>query len=327
MRSSRVTLIFLIIVTLLNGQGIPTDQIVHPSADVLPAYHINVQGGYVNLVGQEGWRRAIRIGIANVAEFEWTRLGFYTDLTGTSQTIPTAGIKLRIPTPFRFLGMAIALYNAQQWEYHPSSKWEYGVANAAYDANYGWMDEMGQVLQRVNFESIYSRLDILANIKVTRNFHLHPAVFYLESKSRNLDVVWVEEDSLTIDDYFDSRYSDTSVKKNQLPGFGLGLTYTLDDHLTYMAQWVIHPQYHFDFDTKRLTLDQRHVWVAGVRYKILAPVMFDVGIFNDEMEGTLADVQVYAMLNVVVDIAHLKDWLFSVPKRVRKSDEAPPVPE
>lgn len=301
----RIIVVALVNFSLLWGQAVPTDQIIYPTAEVLAANHLNAQGGYVNLVGREGWRPALRFGIGGHVEFEWTRLGFYSDLVGTRQTIPTAGVKLRLPTPFKSFHMAASLYNAQQWDYHPSSVYADGVRNLSYDENYGSLkDRYGVILNQVDFESIYSRFDVLASWEVVEGFRLHSAVYMLEAKSRNLNVVWTEKDSVF---QYDS-YSDSKQRKNQLVGFGLGLNYAIDSHLTYLVQWVIQPQYHFDFGAKRLTLEPRHVWIVGARYRIFNVLLVDFGVFNDEFEGTLSDVQVYSMLNLLWDVTQIKGW-------------------
>lgn len=308
MRVPVISLISLILTASLTGQSIPTDQVVYPSAEILPALNINLQGGYVNLVGRDGWRQAVRLGIADIAEFEWTRLGFYTDLTGKRQTIPTAGIKVRLPGTLRYVGVSLALYNAQQWDYHPAARYEDGRYNASFD-NYSRLADAGHHLQQIDFESIYSRLDVLTTIHLSEKLHLHPSAYYLESKSRNLDVIWVEEDSLDNPDYFRSTFTNEGQQKNWLTGYALGLTYELNDQLTYLAQWVVQPQYHFNYDAKSLELQHRNVWVAGVRYLLLSPIVLDVGLFNDEFEGSLSDVQIYAMLNAVIDVrAILARW-------------------
>ena len=301
MKIHRIIGLSLASFSLLWGQALPTDQIIYPTAEVLPAFHLNAQGGYVNLVGREGWRPALRFGIGGNVEFEWTRLGFYSDLVGSRQTIPTAGVKLRLPTPFKSFHMAATLYNAQQWDYHPSSVY----ANEYYLKNYESLNaRYGVNLNQVDFESIYSRFDVLASWEVVEGFRLHSAVYFLESKSKNLNVVWTEIDSVFQYDYF----SDSKLHKNQLVGFGLGLNYAIDSQLTYLAQWVIQPQYHFDFGAKRLTLEPRHVWIVGARYRIFNALLLDLGVFNDEFEGTLSDVQVYSMLNLLWDVTQIKGW-------------------
>lgn len=305
MKIQRITCICLASFSLLWGQALPTDQIIYPTAEVLAANHLSAQGGYVNLVGREGWRPALRFGIGGSVEFEWTRLGFYSDLVGSEQTIPTAGVKLRLPTPFKSFHMAAALYNAQQWDYHPSSVYADGSPNIYYEKNYESLaGTYGVNLDQVDFESIYSRFDVLASWEVVEGFRLHSAVYLLEAKSKNLNVVWTETDSVF---QYDS-YSDSKQHKNQLVGFGLGLNYAIDAHLTYLVQWVIQPQYHFDFGAKRLTLEPRHVWIVGARYRIFNALLFDLGVFNDEFEGTLSDVQVYSMVNLLWDVTQIKRW-------------------
>lgn len=41
---------------------IVTDQLVYPTAQVLPAFHLNAQGGYVNLAKMTGWWALAAIG-------------------------------------------------------------------------------------------------------------------------------------------------------------------------------------------------------------------------------------------------------------------------
>ncbi|MEE9162367.1 MAG: hypothetical protein V3U35_05285 [Candidatus Neomarinimicrobiota bacterium] len=263
----------------------PADQIIYPTAQVLPASHLQVQAGYVNLVGRDGWTPAFRIGLAGVGEIEWTQLGFYSDLQVARATIPTVGIKLRLPSPLPFLDLAVSLYNAQQWQYRPSD--EVGIA---FGADYAAVD-----LRSVDFESIYSRLDFMASLAVGRSLRLYPSVYYLESKSRNLEAVWGQP----WDDY--RYYDQPEVRKDPLVGYGLGFTLATDPDLTYLAHWVMQPQYHFDTEAEQLTLQPRHVWVAGLRYRLFNRLHLNVGAFNDEAAGSLSDVQVYAMLNFLLD--------------------------
>lgn len=91
------------------------------------------------------------------------------------------------------------------------------------------------------------------------------------------------------------------MAKNSLTGFGLGFSYARRSDLTYIAQWVIQPQYHFDVDAKELILEPRYVWIAGVRYRLLGDIYFDIGVFNEEERGSLSDVQVFSMLSVMVN--------------------------
>lgn len=44
----------------------PTDQLLYPTARVLPAFHLNAQGGYVNLAKLNGWWPSLRLGLADV---------------------------------------------------------------------------------------------------------------------------------------------------------------------------------------------------------------------------------------------------------------------
>ena len=53
--------------------------------------------------------------LPDLPEFEWTRVGYYSDLQVTRQSIPTAGIKLRLPFPARDVDLALSFYNAQRW--------------------------------------------------------------------------------------------------------------------------------------------------------------------------------------------------------------------
>ncbi len=268
--------------------AISADQLIYPTAQVLPALHLNAQGGYVNLAKMTGWWPSLRLGLADVVEVEWTQLGFYSDLQDTRQTIPTVGIKFGLPSPFRFLDLAVALYNAQQWEYRQSDEYniiaDYNFARADLKA---WAN-----LRRVDFESIYSRLDFLASLSVGKSIRLHSSAYYLEAKSRNLSAVWEEPDSI-------STYEEAGVVKNAMTGFALGLSYASDPDLTYIAQWVIQPQYHFDVDAKELVLEPRYIWIAGVRYRLLGDIYFDIGVFNEEEGGSLSDVQVFSMLSIM----------------------------
>lgn len=223
-----------------------------------------------------------------MVEVEWTQLGFYSDLQETRQTIPTVGIKFGLPSPFRFLDLAVALYNAQQWEDRQSDDYNIrNIYNSFRPAEAAWAN-----LRRVDFESIYSRLDLLASLSVGKSLRLHSAAYYLESKSRNLSAVWEEPDSISI-------YEEAGVVKNSMSGFALGFSYASDPDLTYIAQWVIQPQYHFDVDAKELVLEPRYVWIAGVRYRLLGDIYFDIGVFNEEEWGSLSDVQVFSMLSIM----------------------------
>ena len=267
----------------------PADQIIYPTARFLPARHLHVQAGFVNLVGLDGWTPAIRIGLAGVGEIEWTRLGFYSDLQLTRATMPTVGIKLRLPSQLPFLDLAVSLYNAQQWQYRPSS---YGAL--AQDAVYAAVD-----LRTVDFESIYSRLDFMASLAVSHSLRLYPSVYYLESKSRNLLATWQLSDSLLLGGY--RSFSHPGVRKDPFVGYGLGFTLVVDPDLTYLAHWVVQPQVHFDTEAERLILQPRHVWIAGLRYRLFDRLQLNVGIFNEEAAASLSDLQVYAMLNFLLD--------------------------
>ena len=267
----------------------PPDQIIYPTAQFLPSRHFHVQAGYVNLVGLDGWTPAIRVGLAGVGEIEWTRLGFYSDLQQTRSTIPTVGVKLRLPSKLPFLGLAVALYNAQQWQYRPS-----GYGALISDAAYAAVD-----LRRVDFESIYTRVDFMASLAVGRSLRFYPSIYYLESKSRNLWATWQQSDSLFSDGYHSFSYP--GERKDPFLGFGLGFTFATDPDLTYMAHWVVQPQYHFDTEAERLTLQPRHVWIAGLRYRLIDRLQLNVGIFNEESAASLSDLQVYAMLNFLLD--------------------------
>ena len=88
-------------------------------------------------------------------------------------------------------------------------------------------------------------------------------------------------------------------------GLGLGLAYTMTPDLTYLAHWVSQPQYHFDVAAKELVLERRNLLVGGIRFRLLNPLILDVGIFNDTPGGYLSDIQVYSMLNLVVDARKL----------------------
>ncbi len=277
---------------LVWGQSLPSDQIIHPSADLLPSYHVNAQAGYVDLVGVNGWRPALRFGLGGMAEFEWTRVGYYSDLQQTRQSIPSAGIKLRLPFPAKSIDLALSVYNAQHWEQRRSDRYAL-FTNAGYSsAN----------LTRVDFESTYTRLDLMASWEVMEGFRLYPSVYYLESKSRNLSAVWDISDTLVWD--VDSYY-DPDVRRKQLVGFGLGLAYAVTSDLTYLAHWVSQPQYHFDVAAKELVLERRNLWVGGIRFRLLKSIVLDVGIINDTPGGYLSDIQVYSMLNLVVDASKL----------------------
>ena len=269
---------------------IVTDQLVYPTAQVLPALHLNAQGGYVNLAKMTGWWPSLRLGLADVVEVELTQLGFYSDLQDTRQTIPTVGLKFGLPSPLRFLDLAVALYNAQQWEYRRSD--DYNIMSM-YNSMRPYDDAWAN-LRRVDFESIYSRLDFLASLSVGKSLRLHSAAYYLESKSRNLSAVWEEPDSL-------STYEEAGTVKNSMSGFALGLSYARNPDLTYLVQWVIQPQYHFDVDAKELILESRYVWIAGIRYRLIGSIYFDLGAFSEEANGSLSDVQVYSMLSVRVN--------------------------
>ncbi len=277
---------------LVWGQSIPTDQIIHPSAELLPAYHVNAQVGFIDLVGVNGWRPALRFGLGGMAEFEWTRVGYYSDLQQSRQSIPSAGIKLRLPFPAKAVDLALSVYNAQRWEQRRSEKYV-----LAMDAHYSSVN-----LDRVDFESIYTRLDLMASWRVTDRFQLYPSVYYLESKSKNLSAVWDISDTLVWD--LDS-YFDPEVRRNRLVGFGLGLAYAVTPDLTYLVHWVSQPQYHFDVAAKELVLERRNLWVGGIRFRLLRPIVLDVGIFNDIPGGYLSDIQVYSMLNLMVDASKL----------------------
>lgn len=270
--------------------AISAGQIIYPTAQVLPSLHLNAQGGYVNLAKMTGWWPSLRLGLADVVEVEWTQLGFYSDLQETRQTIPTVGLKFGLPSPLRFLDMAVALYNAQQWDYRRSDDYNIrSMYNYIRADNAAWAN-----LRRVDFESIYSRLDFLASLSVGKSLRLHSSAYYLESKSRNLSAVWEEPDSM-------STYEEAGVMKNSMPGFALGLSYASNTDLTYLAQWVIQPQYHFDPDAKELILESRYVWITGIRYRLIGSIYFDLGAFSEEENGSLSDVQVYSMLSVRVD--------------------------
>jgi len=270
--------------------AISADQLIYPVAQVLPALHLNAQGGYVNLAKMTGWWPSLRLGLADVVEVELTQLGFYSDLQETRQTIPTVGLKFGLPSPLQFLDMAVALYNAQQWDYRRSD--DYNI-RAMY--NSVWADKAAWAnLRRVDFESIYSRLDFLVSLSVGKSLRLHSSAYYLESKSRNLSAVWEEPDSL-------STYEEAGTVKNSMPGFTLGLSYASNPDLTYLAQWVIQPQYHFDPDAKELMLKSRYVWIAGIRHRLFGDIYFDLGAFSEEENGSLSDVQVYSMLSVRVN--------------------------
>ncbi len=277
---------------LVWGQSLPSDQIIHPSADLLPAYHVNAQVGFVDLVGVNGWRPALRFGLGGMAEFEWTRVGYYSDLQQTRQSIPSAGIKLRLPFPVKSIDLALSFYNAQRWEQRRSEQYAIHM-----DAGYSSVN-----LSRVDFESTYTRLDLMASWEAMEGFRLYPSLYYLESKSRNLSAAWDISDTLA--GHVDS-YSDPDVRRNQLVGFGLGLAYAVTPDLTYLAHWVNQPQYHFNVAAKELVLERRNLWVGGIRFRLLKPIVLDVGIYNDTPGGYLSDIQVYSMLNVVVDASKL----------------------
>ena len=297
MKTKTLALLLLLTGPMLwatDGPGptpaISADQLIYPTARVLPAFHLNAQGGYVNLVKMTGWWPSLRLGLADVVEVELTQLGFYSDLQDTRQTIPTVGLKFGLPSPLRFLDLAVALYNAQQWEYRRSDDYNIiSMYNSARPDDAAWAN-----LRQVDFESIYSRLDFLASLSVGKTLQLHTSAYYLESKSRNLSAVWEEPDSL-------STFVEAGTVKNSMSGFALGLSYARNPDLTYLAQWVIQPQYHFDVDAKELILESRYVWIAGIRYRLIGSIYFDLGAFSEEANGSLSDVQVYSMLSVRVD--------------------------
>ena len=266
---------------------ISANQLIYPTAQVLPAFHVNAQGGYVNLAKMTGWWPSLRLGLADVVEVELTQLGFYSDLQETRQTIPTVGLKFGLPSPLQFLDIAVALYNAQQWDYRRSDDYNIRSMYNSYRASEAaWAN-----LRRVDFESIYSRLDFLASLSVGKSLRLHSSAYYLESKSRNLSALWEEPDSM-------SWHNEPSVMKNSMTGFALGLSYASNPDLTYLAQWVIQPQYHFDPDAKELILEPRFVWIAGIRYRLIGSIYFDLGAFSEEEKGSLSDVLVYSMLSI-----------------------------
>ncbi len=269
---------------------VSADQLIYPTARVLPAFHLNAQGGYVNLAKMTGWWPSLRLGLADVVEVELTQLGFYSDLQDTRQTIPTVGLKFGLPSPLRFLDLAVALYNAQQWEDRQSDDYNIkSMYNSARPGDAAWAN-----LRQVHFESIYSRLDFLASLSVGKSLQLHSSAYYLESKSRNLSAVWEEPDSI-------STFVEAGTVKNSMTGFALGLSYARKPDLTYLAQWVIQPQYHFDVDAKELILESRYVWIAGIRYRLFGDIYFDLGAFSEEENGSLSDVQVYSMLSVRIN--------------------------
>ncbi len=297
MKTKTLALLLLLAGPMLwatNGPGptpaISADQLIYPTARVLPAFHLSAQGGYVNLAKMTGWWPSLRLGLADVVEVELTQLGFYSDLQDTRQTIPTVGLKFGLPSPLRFLDLAVALYNAQQWDYRRSDDYNIrSMYNSASPDVAAWAN-----LRRVDFESIYSRLDFLASLSVGKSLRLHTSAYYLESKSRNLSAVWEEEpDSI-------STYEEAGVVKSSMSGFALGLSYASNPDLTYLAQWVIQPQYHFDPDAKELILEPRYVWIAGIRYRLIRSIYFDLGAFSEEENGSLSDVQVYSMLSARV---------------------------
>ena len=301
--------------------AISADQLIYPTAQVLPALHLNAQGGYVNLAKMTDWWPSLRLGLADVVEVEWTQRGFYSDLQETRQTIPTVGIKFGLPSPFRFLDLAVALYNAQQWEYRQSD--EYNIwAEYNFDALHAG-EALWANLRRVDFESIYSRLDFLASLSVGKSIRLHSSAYYLESKSRNLSAVWEEPDSM-------STYEEAGTVKNSMPGFALGLSYASNPDLTYIAQWVIQPQYHFDVDAKELVLEPRYVWIAGVRYRLFGDIYFDIGVFNEEEGGSLSDVQVFSMLSITFNGPKIVQTIGGAIKRreaTRGTRRPPEMPE
>ncbi len=292
MNYHRLLAVWALLVGLVWGQSIPTDQIIHPSANILPAYHVNAQAGFVDLVGVNGWRPALRFGLGGMAEFEWTRVGYYSDLQATRQSIPSAGIKLRLPFPAKAVDLALSFYNAQRWEQRRSDQYTISRVVGYSSVN----------LNRVDFESTYTRLDLMASWRVTDRFRLYPSLYYLESKSRNLSAVWDIPDTLAGTNEY---YSDPDVRRNQLVGLGLGLSYTVTPDLTYLAHWVSQPQYHFDVAAKELVLERRNLLVGGIRFRLLNPLILDVGIFNDTPGGYLSDIQVYSMVNLVVDARKL----------------------
>jgi len=298
---------------------ISANQLIYPTARVLPALHLNAQGGYVNLAKMTGWWPSLRLGLADVVEVELTQLGFYSDLQDTRQTIPTVGIKFGLPSPLRFLDLAVALYNAQQWDYRRSDDYNIrAMYNSVWADNAAWAN-----LRRVDFESIYSRLDFLVSLSVGKSLRLHSSAYYLESKSRNLSAVWEEPDSM-------SWHNEPGVMKNSMTGFALGLSYASNPDLTYLAQWVIQPQYHFDPDAKELILEPRYVWIGGIRYRLIGSIYFDLGAFSEEENGSLSDVQVYSMLSIRFDGPKIVQTIGGAIKRRKQpagTQRPPEMPE
>ena len=59
-------------------------------------------------------------------------------------------------------------------------------------------------------------------------------------------------------------------------------------------------------EEKKLVLKRRNVWVAGLRYRVIGNLLLDVGAYNEAADGSLADVQIYTMLNVGLDVSNLR---------------------
>ncbi|MCH7520645.1 MAG: hypothetical protein IIB42_02950 [Candidatus Marinimicrobia bacterium] len=287
----RIIVVALVNFSLLWGQALPTDQIIYPNAHVLPAFNVNVQAGFIDIVGLHGWRPAARFGLGGVAEFEWTGVYFYSDLQSNPETIPTAGVKIRIPTFVPKMEAALALYNAQQWRNYRSNQ-----ARLAMDAGY-----TSAGLSSVNFESIYTRLDLLVEWSIMDKFQLRPSLYFLESKARNLNTVWIAPA-----DGSQSSYTDLGIRKSRLMGVGLGFSLQVDQHLTYIGQWLGAPQYQLNVARQTLVLNRKQVFILGIRYRLSNTLVLDTGIYHDAAELNLSDIQVYGRVNVVLDITKIE---------------------
>ena len=125
---------------------------------------------------------------------------------------------------------------------------------------------------------------------------LYPSVYYLESKTRDLNVSYFDE---AINDYV--TISNSGIVRQTIPGAAMGMTYRRDKHFAYIAQYLAAPQYQLDTGAKVLKLTYRHLFAAGTRYNLGSNLVVDTGIYHDSVDLNLSDLQVYFKVNLIVN--------------------------
>ncbi len=287
MQPKKSLLMLGVLLAALQGQATPTHQIIHPTADILPALTLNLQGGFADIVGQRGWRPAVRIGLGGAAEFEWSQQYFYSDLEAGKGSVPVAGIKIRLPKAVPWLDWSLAFYNAQKWS--PTYSLEYAINESA--------EYRAANIASVNFESIYSRVDLLLGVQLSEKLRLYPSLYVLDSRARNLRVsfrFFDEEQSASIEI--------PEIAQEWMVGGGMGFTFQAASDFAYVGQALAAPQYQLDTATNELRLAYRYLIVVGTRYQIGNVIVLDTGIYHDALEILLSKLQVYARLNLVFDL-------------------------